>query len=165
VDAYIRSIFNHKSLRRTSLELSLLCSQGHKTCTHTTHYILSNSPSSPLLPPPPHPNAGASAYPTTNSSPCLKHYNTYHKLAHLPPKSLKNNTYRPQIPHALIQRRRKNTPHIAKHTLMLLQPQFLAQKPHNRVEALVCRELEHALGKVWCRSDGLESDCYFEEGC
>jgi hypothetical protein len=128
-----------------------------------SHHSLHTSQLS-TIPPPHHPNAGASAYPTTNSSPCLKHYTTHAKLAHLPLQSLENNTYRPQIPHALIQRRRKYTPYIAKHTLMLLQPQLLAQEPHNRVEALVRRELEHALGEVWCGSDGLKSDCDFEGG-
>jgi hypothetical protein len=109
-----------------------------------------------------HPNAGAIAYPTTNSSPCLKHYHN-HTSAQTPPTNPNYKTHRPQIPHALIQRRRKNTPDIAKHTLMLLDTQLAAQEAHNRFEALVCREFEDALREVRGGADGLEADGYYNQ--
>jgi hypothetical protein len=74
-----------------------------------------------------------------------------------------HKTHRPQIPHALIQRRRKNTPDITKHTLMLLDTQLAAQEAHNRFKALVCREFEDALREVRGGADGLEADGYYSQ--
>jgi hypothetical protein len=86
---------------------------------------------------------------------------------HVSPNSLPthpiNKTHRPQIPHALIQRRRKNTPDIAKHTLMLFDTQLAAQEAHNRFEALVCREFEDALREVRGGADRLEADGYYSK--
>lgn len=41
---------------------------------------------------------------------------------------------------------------------MLLDPQPLAQKPYNGVEALICAEFEHALGEMRGGTDRLETD-------
>jgi hypothetical protein len=133
--------------------------QNPATPSHSSQLTLQNqtSPS-----PSPHPNAGAIAYPTTNSSPCLKHYHN-HTSAQTPPTNPNYKTHRPQIPHALIQRRRKNTPDITKYTLMLLHTQLAAQEAHNRCEALVCREFEDALCEVRGGADGLEADGYYSQ--
>ena len=52
----------------------------------------------------------------------------------------------PQVPDSLIQRRTKHIAHVAKHTLMLLDPQSLPQKTYYRCERLVGGQLEDALG-------------------
>jgi hypothetical protein len=53
---------------------------------------------------------------------------------------------RPQIPHTLIQSRGKNVTDIAKHALMLLHTQSLAQETDDGGEGLVGAEFEDALG-------------------
>ena len=119
----------------------------------------------------PHPKEGDMAYPTTNSSPCLKHCNTsalHSPIANPTPthptqltqKKEKSKTHPPQIPHPLIQPRRKHIPHIAKHTLMRFDAQLLADIHDDGFEAAVCRGVEDARFELGGCAYGLEADFY-----
>jgi hypothetical protein len=86
-------------------------------------------PSHPI----PHPHLSPSSLPKsrTNSIP-------HNQLLTLPKAT-------PKIPHALVQTRTKHTPHVTKHTLVLLDTESSPEEPHYRCKRRVCAQLENAL--------------------
>lgn len=133
----------------------------------STHNLPSPSPTLiPLLAP--YPKAGLSAYPTYNSSfcPCLKHY-TASRISTAPSQVNKTTTkqsrsrvqtHPPKILHALVQGWGKHVPNVAKHALVGLKPELVADLPDDDFEAVGCCHHEDHGGHAGRGADGYEVD-------